>query len=525
MIRTLVSSKSTWVLFTVISSFVGSLAGAVEIDVDVRKALNSKADEGAKLPIVLHLKERYDLDKLPTKFENQAERGRAIAEILENYNKESIGRAFPFLATDKRVEEITPIWLTNSVRIKADPELVKELSTWDDKLESITLDIPREISEIADDVGGATLHQPNLTLDNKIGWGVEKLRAPEVWQRGTAGTGILAAVIDSGAAVEHPDLAPNIWKNSGETGIDERGQNKESNGVDDDKNGYVDDLNGWNFENNSKDLKDKNGHGSQTAGLVGGMGAGGTQTGVAPKVKLMIVRACCDLGGKTGEVAIMKGMEYAIKNGANLISMSLSIKWFSNPTYAKWRQASELVLKAGVVHINSAGNLGSGKEPKNIGAPASNPPAWFHPEQVKGDKPTSMITIGATDEKDKVRSYSSVGPVTWEDIEEYKDFPYEKGAKKGLIKPEVCGPSEVPSTSMDGKSYTTSFGGTSSATPQVAGVVALLLSANPKLTVAQVTEALQMSAILIDGSYNNKCGAGRVDAVAALDYVLKHFRN
>ena len=134
-----------------------------------------------------------------------------------------------------------------------------------------------------------------------------------------------------------------------------------------------------------------------------------------------------------------------------------------------------------------------------------------------------MITIGATDANDSVRYYSSSGPVTWESIDGYSDYLYSDGTKKGLVKPDVCAPSEVPSTSMDGVSYTHSFGGTSSATPHIGGVMALLLSANPKLTPAQAIEALQNSAVVVDETFNNKCGAGRVDALAALEYVQKNF--
>ena len=57
----------------------------------------------------------------------------------------------------------------------------------------------------------------------------------------------------------------------------------------------------------------------------------------------------------------------------------------------------------------------------------------------------------------------------------------------------------------------------------VAGVATLLLSAHPHLTVAQVTETLMMSAKHIGNAFNNKCGAGRVDIVAAIEYAAKKF--
>ena len=134
----------------------------------------------------------------------------------------------------------------------------------------------------------------------------------------------------------------------------------------------------------------------------------------------MILRSCCNNPTQIFESNTWEAMQYAVKNGARVISMSLSAKHPSNPSYAKWRRASEVVLAAGVVHINSAGNRGSSFLPNNIGAPASNPPAWFHPKQVFTGTPTSMITIGATDEGDELREYSSTGPVTWENITDHR---------------------------------------------------------------------------------------------------------
>lgn len=509
----------------VIGLFAGSLGFSSTV---TPQSLGTLKDDPEKVQtVVVALREPYDLNKLPKEFHSQEERGKKIARILQAHTNKILKKNFPFLVVDpqKGIEEVTPLWINHSVRVKATEGVIEKLKSRG--AESIFVETRKEVSEM-EDLGLATIAPQRRGIPT-VAWGVEKLRAPELWSgefdgRKIDGKGVLVAVIDSGVAIDHPDLAPNIYQNPGETGTDREGRDRATNGIDDDENGFIDDANGWNFEDGNGDVADLNGHGSQTAGIVGGVGTGGTQTGVAPGATLLPIRACCDLGGQVGESAIMQGMEYAILMGAKVISMSLSIKHYSKPSYALWRKASETVLAAGVIHINSAGNRGSGNEPNNIGAPASNPPAWFHLSQTQGNRPTSMITIGATDQNDKLRNYSSVGPVSWENILEYKDFPYLAGDRPGLIKPEVCGPSEVPSTSMDGKSYTKSFGGTSSATPHIGGVAALLVSVYPDLSPAQATEALQMSAIEVEGGgYTNKCGSGRVDAVAAVRYVEKHF--
>jgi len=474
---------------------------------------------------IIEMKNPLDLTRVDKKFDSPQDKQQYFASLLESHTKQSIEKYFPYLKTEKGVDEVTPLWLIHSIRVRASADVIKKMTAQDFVgVEKFEIETQKEVSELLDDVGNATSRY-KLDAPAEIAWGVEKLGAPELWKMGYRGKGILTAVIDSGVNTQHPDLAPNLWKNPGETGLDSNGHDKSTNYIDDDNNGYVDDVNGFNFEQHTPDVADDHGHGSQAAGIVGGMGTGGKQTGVAPDTTLMILKACCRLGGTTGESTIWEAMQYAAKNGARVISMSLSIKNGSTPAHSKWRKASESILAMGVIHINSAGNRGGNNIPNNVGAPPSNPPAWFHPKQTpRGDsKTSSMISIGATDEEDGIRDYSSRGPVTWERIEEYKDFPYVEGKKPGLIRPDVCGPSEVPSTELNGSGYTTSFGGTSSATPHIGGVAAVLLSAYPKTTVEQMTEALQMSALAVKSEFNNDCGAGRVDMVAAFKYLKEKF--
>ncbi|MBI4171863.1 MAG: S8 family serine peptidase, partial [Actinobacteria bacterium] len=78
-------------------------------------------------------------------------------------------------------------------------------------------------------------------------WGMNQpsdadIDAPEAWDLHTGTSSTTVAVMDTGMAYDHPDLAPNVWSNPGETG-----GGKETNGVDDDGNGFVDDHRGWNF--------------------------------------------------------------------------------------------------------------------------------------------------------------------------------------------------------------------------------------------------------------------------------------
>ena len=477
--------------------------------------------------VLVKMENRFDLASLKDLDADSLSRSNEIARVLEDHLKTTMAQEAPWLKDGKPegVEEVTPLWLVGAVKVRVKPgALEKLLITKGTK--SISLERAKPIHRLFDEVSSSK-SSPELEnpFSEEMGWGVRKVGAPEVWKTGVEGEGVVVAVLDSGINVNHPDLEGNVWKNTGEIGRDADGGDKSSNGVDDDKNGYVDDVYGWNFEENSSDISDYLGHGTQAAGIIAGQGKKGFKTGVAPKAKVMALRSCCLLGGEVAESAIWEAIQYAMKNGARVLSMSVSMKHWGNPNYSQWRRASEVLKSAGIIHVNSAGNRGKGNEPYNIGAPGSNPPAWLHPAQSQnGTGVSSMITVGAVNFEDQLRNYSSVGPVTWEGVSDYQDFPFEKGQKKGLMKPDLCAPSETPSLSFDGENYTLSFGGTSSATPHVAGAVALLLSAEPKLTVAQITESLFMTAHPIGGEFTNQCGAGRLDVDAALDYVRKQFK-
>ena len=85
-----------------------------------------------------------------------------------------------------------------------------------------------------------TCAMPNDTLFFEQFY-MDILQVPEAWDSLNLRRQILVAVVDTGVDYEHPDLAENIWVNPGEDGLDDKGQDKRTNGIDDDGNGFVDD--------------------------------------------------------------------------------------------------------------------------------------------------------------------------------------------------------------------------------------------------------------------------------------------
>ena len=150
------------------------------------------------------------------------------------------------------------------------------------------------------------------------------------------------AILDTGVDIEHPDLKDNIWTNEAEL----NGAEDE----DDDANGFKDDLHGWDFVNKTGRLGDWNGHGTHCAGIAAAVGDNKIGiTGANPDALIMPITVMQSDG--TGDVAtIIKGIDYAAANGADVISMSIGGYGYSlaeEQALAKAYSTAVLVAAAG----------------------------------------------------------------------------------------------------------------------------------------------------------------------------------
>lgn len=147
-------------------------------------------------------------------------------------------------------------------------------------------------------------------------WGNGQLMLNFLWkQKPITDKRPVIAILDTGVDIEHPDLKDNVWTNVAEL--------EGAEGEDDDNNGFADDLHGYDFVNNTARLGDWNGHGTHCAGIAAAVGDNKIGiTGANPYALIMPITVMQSDG--TGDVAtIIKGIDYAAANGADVISMSI----------------------------------------------------------------------------------------------------------------------------------------------------------------------------------------------------------
>lgn len=207
------------------------------------------------------------------------------------------------------------------------------------------------------------------------------ISAREAWDTTTGGD-VIVAITDSGVAYDHPDLAPNIWLNPGESGA-----GREANGVDDDGNGLVDDVRGWDFDQNDNDPRDVIGHGTQVAGIVGGRGNDGQGlTGVNWRVRLMPLTTG---GDQPNTAAIASAFAYAARNGAKVVNASFTIP----PSQAI---TAAIAAAPNVLFVAAAGNQGADVEASSS----------FFPCNVPAE---NLICVASTDQRDQLAETSNRG--------------------------------------------------------------------------------------------------------------------
>lgn len=288
----------------------------------------------------------------------------------------------------------------------------------------------------------------NISYDDPLfgqQWGLQAMMLPQLWQQPiiTQKRPIIA-ILDTGVDIDHPDLKANIWTNT-----------KESEGAedyDDDGNGFKDDLHGWDFVNQTGRIGDWNGHGTHCAGIAAAVGGNGIGiVGANPDALIMPVTVMQSDG--TGDVAtIIKGIDYAVANGADIISMSFG-------SYGESKAEEQALGRAyqKAVLVAAAGNDG---KCLNHAHPGQITPMPMYPASY-------TFVLG-------VQAMNSEGNITyWSNYDDNGPTYTEWGEDK-LYNYELLAPGANIESTYPGGNYK-SLNGTSMATPMVAGALSRLI--------------------------------------------------
>ena len=409
---------------------------------------------------------------------------------------------------DGRVSNISCHWIANAITCEATKDVVESLALHPSVL---AISHNREVQVVKCSAAvEAAFVSSALPLMQKAAHSatphVLQVNADDVWEQGYTGKNVVVAILDSGTNPNHYDLRDHLWSGYADT----------------DGDGEADDpINGWNFVANNADITDDYGHGTHCAGIVCGDGTVGNVTGVAPDATLMTLKVVNRTGGGT-PAQMMSGVEFAIENGADVLSMSLGFKksQISEADIVLLRRTFENALLLGVPVCAAAGNDGdSYGAPDNVDYPAACPPPYLHPDQqMNPGGLTSVICVGSVNANDEYVSSSSRGPATWQGTA-FADYLYD-AEHIGLIRPDISAPGDlIYSLKHDENDKYKYMSGTSQATPCVAGVIALMLEKNPSLTPAQICETIETTAKKLTAEKSNLTGSGRIDALAAVNSI------
>ena len=490
------------ILFCIIafSLYLTGMASSV-IDPDLQNEMAQRNDD-KKIKINILMMEQSDpiaLNRASSQFATKQERCEFVVETLKRQAEASQADLTCLLRemeSNGMVHEIQPFWLVNCVSCIANKAAINDLAQ---RRDILTIYHCEEAQWIFEQEATPAPRSNNREITQNL----LQVNAPQVWEQGYTGSGVLIALIDTGVRLDHADLEGRLWDGGAE---------------------YPN--HGYDFYYHDNDPSDDRGHGTHVAGTICGTGASGSQTGIAPGSTIMALKAF-NSEGVGEETHWVAAMQFALEHGADLMNMSLGRPQPNAAQKLMMRQACDNTLAAGVVVAACAGNLRQMgfmvPPPNNIYTPGDCPPPHLHEDQlVNAGGLSCVISVGAVDYNHNIAPFSSEGPSQWTDVTQYNDYPYTAGSATeiGLIRPDICAPGvQIKSLDYNTTDGYTLMDGTSMATPLVAGTIALMLSKNHELTPAQIDEILEHTAVKLTEHKSNDFGSGLLDALAAVNAV------
>ncbi len=413
-------------------------------------------------------------------------------------------------ATEKRtgIKEVDAlldkIGATNLVKFNPDPTPDKiDIKYGFDRTYSVHFDgeyTPRQVCDMFASLSTVRQVSPRFIFqktyspnDEHLGsqWYLDKMNVKLAWNATKGDASVIIAVLDDGVNYNHEDLAPNIATNPGEMGNDSQGNDKRSNGKDDDGDGYKDNWRGWDFiaggiwdkpktwraDNDPIPPQPNDSHGTHVAGCASAKAD--NSIGLAG-----IGFNCLVMPIKTGDslnqlAAGYDAIYYAAVKGAKIINCS----WGGELTFQDDIDYAQSVIDAvterGSLVVASSGNKGTDNDNKP-----------FYPASCY-----DVLSVGATKSDDKVQGFSNYGNSV--DV-------YAPGGNIFTV--------GYPGNS----SYILTFGGTSAASPLVAGVAGLVAAKYPNWTPKFILRQIVETCDNVVNPANRTKFWGRVNAYNAV---------
>ncbi|MEC1601250.1 S8 family peptidase [Bacillus halotolerans] len=297
-----------------------------------------------------------------------------------------------------------------AVAVTADPETVKEF-----KQDPDILYVENNVTfTAADNTDLKVLSENADTTDNFEQWNLEPIQVKQAWKEGLTGKNVKIAVIDSGIS-PHDDLSIS---------------------------------GGYSAVSYTSSYKDDNGHGTHVAGIIGAKHNGYGIDGIAPEAQIYAVKAL-DQNGSGDLQGLLKGIDWSIANGMDIVNMSLGTSSDSQILH----DAMDKAYEKGVLLVAASGNEGNGK-------PVNYPAAY-----------SSVVAVSATNQHNQLAAFSTTGNQV-----------------------EFSAPgTDITSTYLH--QYYATGSGTSQATPHAAAMFALLKQRDPGNTNVQLRALMQKNIV------------------------------
>ena len=357
---------------------------------------------------------------------------------------------------------------------------------------------PAQITALAATSGVSSLWL-NHSLELALHESVPLIQADQVWAPplGVTGAGVGVAVLDSGIDGNHPDVHyPEHTKQNVKLLGDQHVLSDVTVAVE-----------------NVPDTDTTTGHGTHIAGIIAGDGtaSGGYYKGVAPGADLIGVGAADGLDMLTA----LAGYDWILAHREALHIKVVNNSWadgkIAYDPNDPLNRASLAAHDAGITVVFAAGNDGQ------TGSNVFNRYAW----------PPWVMSAGGGDKLGQLGSYSSGGDATYHPtVVAPGSFIASARAVTGVVTDlnstplDLTDPSNPRVVPVEWTPYYTVALGTSMAAPHLAGVVALMLEANPALTPDQVKALVAQTATPMPGCPAANCGAGYVNALAAVQAAM-----